>query len=90
MARTAWMTENEPTDADIRGEILRQLMLIGKNGTICPSEVARELFQPWREKMDRVREVVSQMVVDGTIDVLQRGVVVELEKVKGPVRLKLR
>lgn len=90
MARTAWMNENEPSDAEIRGEILRQLMLQRRDATISPMDVARELFSRWREKMDRVKEVISQMAVAGQIEVLTlRGDPTEIESAKGQVRLRL-
>lgn len=91
MARTAWMQENEPSDAEIRGEILRQLMLLGKGATISPVDIARELFPKKREKLERIKEVASQMAVAGQIEVLTlRGdPVVDMENTKGQVRLRL-
>ncbi len=89
MTRTKWMTEGEPSDDEIRGEVLRILLLRGKGNSICPSEVARSLFNPWREKMDRIRDVVAQMVVDSEVEVTQRNQVVDIETVSGPIRIQL-
>ena len=63
MTRTRWMMEGEPSDKEIRSEVMRLLMLSGKGKSICPTEVARSLFHPWRNKVDRVLEVVAQMAV---------------------------
>lgn len=89
MVQTAWMRENDPSDDEIRGEILRLLILQGRNSSICPTDVARGLFGHWREKMPIVRDVIAQMVVDGQIEVIQRGKIVDIETIQGPVRLQL-
>lgn len=58
--------------------------------TICPSEAARVLggddgFRPY---MDVVRAAAADLVAERRIDVLQRGEVVDLATVRGPVRLR--
>ncbi len=89
MTRTKWMSEGEPSDGEIRGEVLRQLLLLGSGSTICPTEVARALFSPWREKMDRIKEVIAQMAIDNEVEVTQRGEVVDIETASGPMRIRL-
>ena len=89
MTRTRWMIEGEPSDKEIRSEVMRLMMLSGKGKSICPTEVARSLFHPWRNKVDRVLEVVAQMAVDREVVVMQRDQVVEVEEVSGPVRIQL-
>jgi hypothetical protein len=79
----------EPDEKEIRGEILRQLMELGRGSSICPSEAARELFPRWREKMELIRSVVVQMVIDGELEATQRGELVDVETAKGPIRLRL-
>lgn len=64
----------------------------GMGKTICPSEAARALAGPdsdWRELMELVRAVGQELSVRGQIDVTQRGRVVDLASVKGPVRFGL-
>lgn len=71
--------------------------------TICPSEVARSLnpqelervgFSSWRDCMPEIRKMVAGMRDRGTVEVLQKGFVLEgdlgdgLEKVVGPIRLR--
>ncbi|SFB71026.1 DUF3253 domain-containing protein [Kaistella jeonii] len=46
----------------------------GLDKTYCPSEVARELFpDDWREKMDLVRKVADELLIEGKLIVLQKG-----------------
>ena len=58
--------------------------------TICPSDVAREVGSEdgWRDLMDPVREAAARLVDAGRLEVTQRGEVVDLTTVKGPVRLR--
>jgi Protein of unknown function (DUF3253) len=87
--RTAWMREKEPSEDAIRGEILRQLFSGGPGHTICPTDVGRAIADPWREHMDLIRDVANHMAIDGLIEIVQRGQVVDGEVSSGPVRLRL-
>lgn len=92
--KTRWLEHEEPTDENIRDEILRQLMCLKQGESICPSEAARQFGSKWRQHMPQVREVAANMVRDGMIEVTQRGEVIDvderdLESVKGPIRLRL-
>jgi Protein of unknown function (DUF3253) len=87
--RTAWMREKEPSEDIIRGEILRQLFCGGPGHTICPTDVGRAIADPWREHMDLIRDVANHMAIDGLIEIVQRGEVVDGEVFSGPVRLRL-
>lgn len=61
----------------------------GTDKTFCPSEVARqEGGESWRDLMDDVREAAARMVSEGTLQVLQKGEVVDLATAKGPVRFR--
>lgn len=58
--------------------------------TICPSEAARALggdddFRPY---MDPVRDAARRLVARGEVEVTQRGVVVDLDAARGPIRLR--
>ena len=90
--KTRWMKEasDEPTDKEIRDEILRQLMSMSSGSSICPSDVARSLRQQWRQWMPMIKEVVSEMARDNEIEVTQQGRHVEIETATGPVRLALK
>lgn len=56
--------------------------------TICPSDAARVAGgEQWRTAMDPARTVAAELASTGVIEVRQRGEKVELDQVKGPVRL---
>jgi hypothetical protein len=89
--RTRRMLEEsqEPSEIEIRDEILRLLMMIDRDATICPSEVARSLRPQWRQWMPLIREVAAEMARANQIQALQNGEPVDLDTIRGPVRLKL-
>jgi hypothetical protein len=59
--------------------------------TICPSDVARELGgdEGFRELMPAVRQAARAMADRGELEVTQRGRVVDLERARGAIRLRL-
>lgn len=74
----------------VQNEIMRLARLRGVSKTICPSEVARSLWpDDWREHMQAVRDAATVLVRAGKIVVTQKGDVVDLANVRGPVRLGL-
>ncbi|KAF1918956.1 hypothetical protein BDU57DRAFT_440529 [Ampelomyces quisqualis] len=68
--------------------------------TICPSEIARAFSaaelqtlgaSEWRDTMDTVRQVMWEKREAGEVEVMQKGVVIEvdrLEDVRGPIRVR--
>jgi hypothetical protein len=60
--------------------------------TICPSDVARKVGTEdgWRDLMDPVRQAAQRLVEREQVEITQRGEVVDLETVKGPVRIRRR
>ncbi len=92
--KTRWMKNHEPSDEDIRDEILRLLMTLRKDETICATDAARQFGSKWRQHMPQVFEVAANMVRDGMIEITQRGEIVDvdertLEAIRGPLRIKL-
>lgn len=64
----------------------------GEGKTICPSEAARALAgsderAAWEPKMDTVRKAAARMADAGEIVVTQKGHIVDITTVRGPVRL---
>ena len=45
--------------------------------------------EAWRAHMHPVREAAARLAARGSIDVLQKGVVVDVTRARGPVRLRL-
>ena len=73
---------------DARSLILSLLAQRAAGATICPSEVARAMDDDWRPLMPVVREAAAGLVASGDIEVTQGGEVVELERARGPIRLR--
>ena len=77
---------------DIAAAIVALCAARGAGKTICPSEVARAVVADgdWRAAMDDVRAAAAQLAARGEIDVTQRGRSVDIQTVRGPVRLSLK
>jgi len=62
----------------------------GADKTICPSEVARAMFPAgWRKHMDEVREVAVDLQRQGKVTITQKGNQVDVNHIKGPIRIKI-
>ncbi|MEM8868157.1 MAG: DUF3253 domain-containing protein [Verrucomicrobiota bacterium] len=74
----------------IRETIAALLQSRTVGGSICPSEVARALYEPdvWRDQMTLIREVAAAMVVSGDLEITQKGVKVDSATARGPIRLR--
>jgi hypothetical protein len=59
-------------------------------GTICPSDVARRVGTEdgWRDLMDPVRAAAGRLVEQEEVEITQRGEVVDLATVRGPIRIR--
>jgi len=70
--------------------ILTLASLRGGDKTICPSEVARNLWpNEWRDHMEEVRKAAFDLRDEGKIIILQKGEPVTGNTVKGPIRIKI-
>jgi hypothetical protein len=78
----------------LRHHILTLLKARRAGATICPSEAARwgaaELKADWRDLMRPVRAVAAALAERGVIEVTQHGLPADIEKARGPVRLRLK
>ncbi|MFD2326335.1 DUF3253 domain-containing protein [Mucilaginibacter galii] len=62
----------------------------GADKTICPSEVAREMFPAnWRKHMEEVRQVAINLHQQGKVSITQKGKPVDINNIKGPIRIKI-
>lgn len=78
-------------ESDIEQAILNLLNRRKPGATICPSEAARVVDpEAWRGLMEATRSVAQQLTNEGRIEVCQKGEVIDLESVKGPIRLRLK
>jgi hypothetical protein len=78
-----------PRKAEARRAIEDLLASRDPGKTICPSDAARALGgdDGFRPLMDTVRSAAQELVDEGRIVVTQKGERVDLDTVKGPVRL---
>lgn len=75
---------------EISRAILAMAAERGADKTICPSEVARTLFDTqWRNHMDQVRQAAIALMQEGKVSITQKGEPVNVEHIKGPVRIKI-
>ena len=75
----------------LRTAILDLLDRRGPGKTICPSDAARELAgEDFRKLMGAARAAAAELAAEGTIDVTQRGEVVDIALARGPIRLRRR
>jgi Protein of unknown function (DUF3253) len=60
--------------------------------TICPSDIARAIGGPsWRSLLDQVRQVVSTLAQEESVEILQKGKRVDpLRPWRGPIRIRAR
>ncbi|MEM7711851.1 MAG: DUF3253 domain-containing protein [Pseudomonadota bacterium] len=72
------------TDDEVAA-VIRSLAA-GRDGTLCPSEVARALAEDWRPLMPRVRAVAAGLP---DVRATQKGVEVDAVAARGPIRLEL-
>ena len=58
--------------------------------TICPSDVARAVgtADGWRELMQPVRDAAGRLVARGEVEVTQKGEIIDLATVRGPIRIR--
>lgn len=90
----AWW--EDPTEAELNIRItstIRALLRKRDGASICPSDVARVVGgdgEKWRARMPDVRRVAATMAAAGDVIVTQKGAEVDLETVRGPVRISVR
>ncbi|PRZ14915.1 DUF3253 domain-containing protein [Nesterenkonia sandarakina] len=79
------------SDRDMERAILDLLAQRAETATICPSEAARAVAgDDWRDQMDAARSAAQRLVAAGSVDITQRGVVVDLATARGPIRIRRR
>lgn len=62
----------------------------GPDKTICPSEVAREMFPAnWRKHMEEIRQAAVELQQQGKVSITQKGEPVDINNIKGPIRIKI-
>jgi hypothetical protein len=78
------------SDNTIPQTILTMAAMRGPDKTVCPSEIARALFPTnWRKHMQDIRDAAIKLQKDGKVTITQKGQLVDVEHIKGPVRIKI-
>jgi hypothetical protein len=78
------------TDAEIERTIIALLEARDDGKTICPSDAARALADTnFRPLMEPVRRVARDLVARGALEITQGGRVVDPERARGAIRLRL-
>lgn len=87
-------SNEEQLEKEIESAIISLTMTRGCSKSCCPSEIPRLMlkYPNWREFMDVTRKVAFKMAELGTIEILQKGAVInssQLSCIKGAIRLRL-
>lgn len=77
-------------DSKLEAAIVTLLQARDPGATICPSEAARMVGgDAWEELMEPSRRAARRLVHTHTIEITQKGRVVDPSSAKGPIRLRL-
>ena len=76
--------------AAIKKKILETAAERGTEKSTCPSEVARMMFpDDWRMHMVEVRDVAIELQRQGKVLITQKGEPVDINHIKGPIRIRI-
>ena len=82
-------TKIDATDRALEMAILELLDARARGATICPSEAAAHV-SGGADLMERTRQAARRLVAAGTIEITQKGRVVDPSTARGPIRLRAR
>jgi len=75
---------------DILTTILSVATQRGTDKSTCPSEIARMLFpNDWRNHMKEVVDVAIDLHTQGVVVITQKGIPIDVNHIKGPIRIKI-
>jgi hypothetical protein len=79
-----------PVDRELEAAILQLLAERAQGASICPSEAARVVGgAEWRPLMEASRAAGRRLQVDGRVDIMQAGRLVDPSTAKGLIRIRL-
>lgn len=87
-----------PIDEQLEASILELLERRANGASVCPSEVARQVHgqltesgdDGWRNLMEPTRAAARRLVAAGSVEITQKGNVVDPSTAKGPIRIRRR
>ena len=75
---------------DISKTILSVATHRGPEKSTCPSEIARLLYPDnWRDHMKNVVDVAIGLHNEGKVVITQKGIAIDVNHIKGPIRIKI-
>ena len=75
---------------DISETILSFATHRGPEKSTCPSEIARMLYpDDWRRHMRNVQNAAIELHNQGKVVITQKGKPVDVNHIKGPIRIKI-
>jgi hypothetical protein len=78
-------------DDALQRAILELLRSRSRDASICPSEAARAVRpDDWRSLMEPARAAARRLASDGTVEITQKGRVVDPSFARGPIRIRMR
>jgi len=85
---------NDKKNVDLQGDISAMILSVamqrGTEKSTCPSEIARMLFPgDWRKHMKEVVDVAIDLQHQNKVIITQKGAPVDIEHIKGPIRIKI-
>ena len=85
---------NEKKNVDLQGDISAMILSVamqrGAEKSTCPSEIARLLFPgDWRKHMKDVVGVAIDLHHKNKVVITQKGVPIDVNHIKGPIRIKI-
>lgn len=79
---------DQPSESELRAEILRIAEQRGPEKTLCPSDAARSIGGgTWRELMPAARRLAFDLAAEGRVEVTQHGEGVDRDA-RGPIRIR--
>jgi len=76
--------------SDILTTILTVATRRGPEKSTCPSEIARLLYPDnWRDHMKNVVDVAIGLYNEGKVVITQKGIAIDVNHIKGPIRIKI-
>jgi hypothetical protein len=75
---------------NLSSTILRVATERGHEKTTCPSEIARMLFpDDWSDHMKEIVNLAIDLHHQGKVVITQKGVPIDVDHIKGPIRIKI-
>ena len=76
-------------DVALENTIMELLDARARDASICPSEAARFVGgENWQDLMEPARRAARRLVAQGTVEITQKGRVVDPSTAKGPIRIR--